>query len=198
MTSRSVSRQNPLWSIGAVCVATILWSAFGTLPARAQSARLQLGALDELAHKAQHVTEVSLDQQMLQLAVRAMTKDEQARRVMEQLKGVYIRNYEFRNEGDYSQADVDAILDQVRAARWQTVVSKRDFKTNQTHAVYMMGKDDAIRGLAIISAGPRQLTVVNIVGPIDLRKLTALEGHLGIPHVNLDQEKEEPEPAQQN
>lgn len=198
MLPRKVNRQNSLWFAVRLCVLSVLFSGLGTLPARAQSARLELGALEALTHKAQHVTEVSLDQDMLQLAVRLMTKDEQARQVIQHLKGVYVRNYEFAKAGDYSQADVDAILAQVRAAQWQTVVSNRDITKNETHAVYMMSKNDEIRGLAIISAGPRQLTVVNIVGPIDLRKLSELEGHFGIPHVKVNQNDGGPDHSQQN
>jgi hypothetical protein len=43
-----------------------------------------------------------------------------------------------------------------------------------------------IGGLAIISAEPRQLTLVNIIGPIDLEKLSQLQGQLGIPKLDID------------
>jgi hypothetical protein len=36
-------------------------------------------------------------------------------------------------------------------------------------------------GLAVIATEPRQLTIVNIVGAIDLDKLHRLEGRLGVP-----------------
>jgi hypothetical protein len=38
-------------------------------------------------------------------------------------------------------------------------------------------------GLAVIVAEPRSLTVVNVVGRIDLEKLGALAGQFGIPHL---------------
>jgi hypothetical protein len=34
--------------------------------------------------------------------------------------------------------------------------------------------------MAIITARPRELTIVNIVGPIDLAKLGQLQGQLGL------------------
>ena len=41
------------------------------------------------------------------------------------------------------------------------------------------------RCLAILVAEPRELTVVNIVGPIDLTRLAAMRGQFGIPNVPL-------------
>jgi hypothetical protein len=162
----NATRQNPLWSLAPLFLFIWLVAALPVGPARAQSARLQLGGLKQLASKAQEVTDVTLDQQMLQLALNFMSKDEEARQLIQHLKGVYIRSYEFSKEGEYSPADVDGILAQLRAAPWQRIVSNRDVKTN------------------------KELTVVNIVGPIDLRKLSELEGHFGIPHIKLNRTKE--------
>jgi hypothetical protein len=44
-----------------------------------------------------------------------------------------------------------------------------------------MKQGDAIAGMAVLVAESRELTVVNIVGPIDIEKLSQLEGHFGIP-----------------
>jgi hypothetical protein len=38
----------------------------------------------------------------------------------------------------------------------------------------------------IISAEPKEFTVVNIVGPVDLEKLAGLEGQFGIPRISGD------------
>ena len=37
-----------------------------------------------------------------------------------------------------------------------------------------------------VKAEPREFTVVNIVGPVDLEKLAGLEGQFGIPHIYRD------------
>jgi hypothetical protein len=47
----------------------------------------------------------------------------------------------------------------------------------------MSGTD--VLGLAVLSAEPKELTVVNIVGPVDLEKLAKLEGNLGIPDLGI-------------
>ncbi len=47
--------------------------------------------------------------------------------------------------------------------------------------LHPQGASQTTRGLAIIATEPRQFTVVNIVGSIDLDKLHKLEGRFGIP-----------------
>jgi hypothetical protein len=47
--------------------------------------------------------------------------------------------------------------------------------------VYVYREGETSGGLAVVVAEPRELTVVNIVGPIDLAQLGALGGQLGIP-----------------
>jgi hypothetical protein len=42
-----------------------------------------------------------------------------------------------------------------------------------------------VTGVAILYSQPRELTVVNIIGPIDLEQLAALSGHFGVPKVKL-------------
>ena len=51
--------------------------------------------------------------------------------------------------------------------------------------VYLMTIGDEIAGLAVVSAEPKEFTVVNIVGPINLEKLSQLEGSFGVPFLNL-------------
>ena len=42
-----------------------------------------------------------------------------------------------------------------------------------------------IAGLVVIAAQLKELTFVNIVGPIDLDQLSSLSGQFGIPKVDL-------------
>ena len=43
-----------------------------------------------------------------------------------------------------------------------------------------------ITGLALIASDPKEITVVNIVGPVDLEKLSDLEGHFGVPVLDVE------------
>jgi hypothetical protein len=50
-------------------------------------------------------------------------------------------------------------------------------------------ENDKVTGLAVIAAEPREFTIVNIVGSIDLANISQLGGEFGIPE--LDDEKSE-------
>ncbi|PYV28373.1 MAG: hypothetical protein DMG24_02220 [Acidobacteria bacterium] len=158
--------------------------------ARAQEAKLEINHLEKLAARAAEVVDVTLDAPMLRLASRFMSEERSpdeaaARELIKQLKGVYVKSFEFDKEGEYSTADVELIRAQLHAP-WSRVVDVRSKREGENAEVYMIGGGDNITGLAIISAEPKELTVVNIVGPIDVEKLSQLEGHLGVPHLGLE------------
>ncbi|MGO9268941.1 MAG: DUF4252 domain-containing protein [Terriglobia bacterium] len=157
--------------------------------ARGQDARLQIKNLEKLADKAAEVVDVTLDKPMLELASKFLKNeddDAEARELIKDMKGIYVKSFEFDKEGEYSDADIEPILAQLKGPGWSKLVDVRSKRDRETDAVYIMELDGKIMGLAVIAAEPKELTIVNIVGPIDLDKLSKLEGHLGVPHLDLD------------
>lgn len=51
--------------------------------------------------------------------------------------------------------------------------------------IYLLRNGDHTESVAIIAAEPRQLTIVNIVGSIDLARLARLQGQFGVPRVGI-------------
>jgi hypothetical protein len=155
-----------------------------------QSARLPIEQLDKLAAKANETVEVTLDERLLQLAAKFLSsKDPQQARIKELvagLKGVYVRVFEFDQAGEYALSDIEALRAQLRAPAWSKIVGVRSRRGGDNIDVHVKLQGDSILGLAIIAAEPRQLTVVNIVGPIDLEKLSQLQGQFGIPKLDLE------------
>jgi len=161
----------------------------------AQSAKIEINHLDSLADKAAEVVDVTLDGPLLQLAAKFMNnkrdpEEAAAKDFIQHLKGIYVKNFEFDKEGEYSQADVEEIRKQLHTNAWKRTVEVRSRRDGENAEVYLMpgpgAGAEAIQGLAIISAEPKELTVVNIVGPIDLDKLAELDGKMGIPRLNLE------------
>ena len=184
--------------IGALLVACCT-----SVPAFGQNPRLKINNLEKLSSKAAEVVDVTLDESMLKLASKflAAEKDEdeaEARELIKDLKGVYVKSFEFDKEGEYSQEDVEAIRLQLTAPGWTKVVGVRSKHDGDVAEVYLMTDSNTrnVLGLAIIAADPETLTVVNIVGPIDLEKLSTLGGKMGIPRMDLDKEKEKVKPSQ--
>jgi hypothetical protein len=169
---------------GQVLLGAIL--VLPALPAFSQNSKLQLQNLEKLSAKAAEVNDVTLDGALLQLASKFLdaADDSDAREiknVIKDLKGIYVKNFEFDEPNQYSQADVEAIRTQLTAPGWQRIVTSRNKRNNENDEVYLMKEGDKITGVAILVAEARELTVVNIVGPIDMDKLGELGGHFGIP-----------------
>jgi len=101
------------------------------------------------------------------------------------LKGIYVRSFKFENEGEYSEADVESVRSQLRGQEWARIVNVTSKKGgDNVDVAYKMDKGK-IAGLVVIAAEPKEFTIVNIVGPIDLDQLSSLGGQFGIPKVDL-------------
>lgn len=152
------------------------------LPASAQ--RVQLDVPAALAAKARESVDVTLDGPMLRLASKFLSNEgdeREIRAMVNKLDGIYVRSYEFDDEHAYD----DAIIAKVRAQlgpEWKRMVTVKS-RTEENVEVYTMLRGEAVIGLVVIAAEPRELTLVNIVGPIDLERLASLEGEFGIPRM---------------
>ena len=158
--------------------------------ARAQGARLQIDQLDSLANRASETVDVKLDERLMATTARIFSgkDDEDIKEILKGLKGIYVKSFEFEKEGQYSPADVESVMSQLRGGNWSKIVGVKS-KTGDNVEVYLMMQGDQIEGLAVVSAEPKEFTVVNIVGPVNLEKLTQLEGQFGVPELGLEQPK---------
>jgi hypothetical protein len=161
-------------------------------------AQLQIESLEPLAAKANQIVDVNLPESLLRIIpVSAIKSDEvnvkDLKEIIAGLKGVYVKNFEFNNEGDYTQADIAPIRAQLKAPGWARFVNVINKKDGRNIEVYMMTAPTGARveGLAILAAEPKALTVVNIVGIIDIEKLSKLEGQFGIPELDIEEAKPE-------
>jgi hypothetical protein len=146
-----------------------------------QSGRLQLEILDKLSDKASHVTDVTLDGPMLEMAGRFMAFDEDPKdadlvSIVKSLKGIYIKSLEFDAANQYTQADVEAIRKQLEAPGWSRIVTDIDKHTGEKNEIYLLKNGNQVTGVTILVAEARELTVVNIVGPVPIDKIASLEG----------------------
>ena len=171
----------------------ILMCAFLALPALASAAdpgRLQLPDFSALSKKATQSVDISLDPSLLRLASGVVNSNDSGNGaavndLIHGLKGIYVRSYTFDKPGAYSKADVKAVQAQLLAPGWQPIVSTHDLKQGSNVDIYVLRNGNRTDGIAIIAAEPRQLTIVNIVGSVDLAKLAQLQGQFGVPSVGL-------------
>ena len=154
-------------------------------------AKIEMKHLDRFADQADKVINVTVGEQLLQLAASFLnpkrSPDEaKIKELILGLKGIYVKRFEFEKEGAYTMADVDSIRNQLNGPGWVKVADVRS-KHEGNYDVVLMSEGSVIKGLAVLAAEPKAFTVVNIVGPVDVAKLAELEGKFGIPHFGLEQ-----------
>jgi hypothetical protein len=169
---------------------SLVMACAGAVPAWAQNGKLEISSLDHLAARASETVDVSMDERLLQMTAKFFSdKDSDEAKVKEiitGLKGIYVKNFSFDNEGDYTQGDVEAIRSQLKGPGWTRFLQVHSRKDGENVEVYVLMPGSQIESLAILDFEPKELTVVNIVGPVDLDKLSQLEGQFGIPDMDLE------------
>lgn len=174
-------------------IALLALLLFSAIAVNAQDARLRFERLNGLETKARDVVEVNIEGKLLDLARRVMlkSKDADAQKVGEaikDLKGIYVRVYNFENENEYNIADIDEIRSQLNAPGWEKLANVRSKKNNQKVDVYTMFTGDVMSGLAVIVSESKTIALVNVIGPIDIDLLMELSGKMNIPKIDIEKE----------
>jgi hypothetical protein len=149
--------------------------------------------LDQLAAKASETVDLALNGSTLQFAAKFLDSknpdEAKVKKLIAGLEGIYIKTFEFKKAGDWTAADLEAIRKQLRTPEWSKIVSVKSALDSETAEIYIRNQDQKVTGVAILAAEAKELTVVNIAGPIDLESLADLGGHLGIPKLYLGKQK---------
>ena len=145
--------------------------------------------LDWLAASATNTVDVTLEGPLLQLAAKFLSSNDpdeaKIKRLVGGLKGIYVRSFEFDKEGAYSESDVATLRNQLRAPDWSRLLDVHSKRDGEKIELFLRTNHES-GGLAIIVANPKQLTVVQILGKVDLDQLSELGGSLGIPKLDVE------------
>jgi Domain of unknown function (DUF4252) len=159
---------------------------------KAQDSRIQLSTLDHLAAKAKQTIDVNIDERLIRITIKFLKDDDidekRVKELVNGVKGIYVKSFEFENDGEFSAADVETIRAQLRGPGWTRLVGVASKKDGNLE-VYLLLVAEKVAGLAVLHTDDRELTVVNIVGPVDLDKLAELDGQLGIPDLGIERPK---------
>lgn len=155
----------------------------------AADARLVIPEFAGLEGKANQTVNITLDAALIKLAAgfldASKPEDKAAKDVISGLTGIYVKSFQFDADFVYPIADVERVRKQLSSPAWQRLVEVRSKKDQTNVDVYLSLNGQLANGLAIIASEPRQFTIVNIVGAVDLEKLHQLEGKFGIPKLDL-------------
>ncbi len=174
-------------------LALLALAALGAGPVRAADGQLALPDFASLDAKASQTVNVTLDASLIGMAARFLDpnkpEDAAVRKVINGLQGIYVRSYTFDSDFAYPQAEVDRLRRQLTAPGWQRLVQVHDARKHNDVDIYMCVEQTRVKGLAIIASEPREFTIVNLVGSVDLAQLHDLEGRFGIPKLQMQDQK---------
>jgi hypothetical protein len=162
--------------LGAVALSAMALAQTAQLPAPSPIEK-------ELATRASHVTEITLDKNTLAFASRVMNdkeKDEAARKLIEGLEGIYVREYEFDKEGQFTVEQIEQLRKYFETSEWSTLVRERDIKGRESTDVMVKVEKGETHGFFILTVEPKELTIVLILGPIHLEDLSKLKNIDGL------------------
>jgi hypothetical protein len=149
----------------------------------------------ELAARAVNVTEVTLGKDMLAFASKFMDgkdKDQAAvNQLINGLDGIYVRDYEFDKEGQYSMDDVEKLRQAFETPEWIPIVRTREHNGAEITDVLMKQVNGETRGMFVLSAEPKELSIVLILGPIRMDQLGELKGLSGLSALGNVEKKQE-------
>ena len=180
------------------CVLLCLGALLLAGPACAQSkpplkGQLMLPEFAALADKASESVNVTLDANLLGMGCRFLSAEDpeeaKAKKLCTSLRGIFVRHFTFDSDYAYPKADIDRVRRQLSAPGWNRIVEARSKKENTDVDVFVLIEGDKAQGLSIIASQPREFTIVNIVGNIDLEDLHELEGQFQIPKLEIESEK---------
>jgi hypothetical protein len=166
-------------------IAFLFAAATLAVPALAQDAQLPAPAPieKELAARASNMDEITLDKKMLGFAANFMhgkDKDDATRQLIEGLDGIYVRDYEFDKEGQFTAEQIDQLRKYFETSEWSPLVRDRDSKTGESSDVMVKLVNGESHGLFILDVERKEVSIVLILGPVhmqDLRKVMDIAVH---------------------
>jgi hypothetical protein len=142
----------------------------------------------QLAARASNVTEVTLGKNMLAFASKFMDgkddDDAEARKLIQGLDGIYVRDYEFDKEGQFSADEVEQLRKYFETSDWSPIVRERERKSGETTDVMVKLVNGETKGMFILTVEPKELTIVLILGPVKMEDLGKLHGIAGLSSLN--------------
>jgi hypothetical protein len=137
-----------------------------------------------LAARASDVTEVTLNKNMLGFAAKFLhdkhADDANVRQLIEGLDGIYVREYEFDKDGEYAPEEIEQLRRAFQTPEWSPIVHEHERKSGESTDILVKIVNGENKGMFILSAEPRELSIVLILGPIRMEDLGKLHGLAGL------------------
>jgi len=157
---------------------------------------LRIPSFAHLRSKASDSVDMTIDGFLMRIAQKFAARgaesedndeDRAALELFSNIKSVRVRNFQFETDDAYSKSDIDSVRKQLSAPGWSPLVQVHKREPGEDVDIYVCMDGGKVTGLAVIASEPREFTIVNIIGSIDIDKVAQLEGQFGIPRVSQNQ-----------
>jgi len=180
---------------GFVAALALAFAATATAAAQDRG-RIRLESLDALGTKAAEAVNVNIDGILIRFAGGFLSDKEADEKEVKELisgvRGIYVRNYEFKAAGQYMESELSQIRSQLAGPGWSRVMSFRGRGDEMSDAEFYVAREgDRVEGIVVLAAKAKEVTVINIVGSVDLEKLQKLADNI---HVG-DDDNNKPKPT---
>lgn len=181
-------------SLSKLIAAIFLTFAASAAASAQDRGRIRLDSLDPLGPKALEAVNVEIDSLLIKLAGSVLDGDDRGEKDVKDLitglRGLYVRSYEFKAAGQYAESDLSQIRSQLSGPGWSRVMSLKNRGDDFDDAeVYAAREGDRVEGLVILAVDPKEVTVINIVGSVDLDKLQRLADGIRLPRVRIERKR---------
>jgi hypothetical protein len=157
----------------------------------AQEGKLKIPDFKSLAGKATESVNITISPWLLRMAGSFIDKDDPdaaaTKQMLGAIKSIQIRNYEFAADSAYSAADIDAVRQQLTGPGWSQIMQVHDRNKSEDVDMYLLVENEQTKGFALIASEPRQFTIINIVGSINVDDVPRLQKQLHLPKVAAEQ-----------
>jgi hypothetical protein len=129
-------------------------------------------------------TDFSIDHSMLVLASKLDRDNDDLRRVIAGVQGVSVHSFHYPGAVSVDPLTMSSIAQEYREAGFQHLVSKHRGEGGLTTDLWLRMEGPAIRDIAVLWMGVRDVNFVSVSGSITPLELLHLSGHFGIPRMD--------------
>lgn len=157
-----------------LCFMTLLFS----LPTFATE-RGQIDFADLSSHYGEPKVEINLSASLMRLVGSfADSEDPEIGNILSNLESIKVRVYNLNGELEKANLTVDRVSRELRADKWETLVTVNNNEENQKVRIFSKSTEDVIDGVVVMVVSPEEedgeggeAVFINIVGEIDPDKI---------------------------
>lgn len=145
---------------------------------KADPPALQFPSFPELQRDAVESVNITLGPLALWLAKWVIKSDDPgspaARQMPRGVRKIHIRSYRFETDHFYSQSDLQALRSRLEAPGWHQMIQVRDQAKSENVDMYYALDKHKVTALVVLAMEPREFTLVDMTGTIDLNQVATL------------------------